>query len=582
MEPTPFGRYALERRLGEGGMAEVWQGTLRAHGVVKPLVIKRIRRQFSADPGFVEMFTDEARIAMLLHHPNVVAVFDFGQLEGEWYMAMEYVQGLNLTRLLHTLLRRGQRLDPELVAYIGHQMCRGLHYAHTLRDPNGRELNIVHRDICPANTLVSAQGEVKVADFGIARSVANTYTTQGAGLKGHTAYMSPEQSLGGALDGRSDLFSLGIVLHECLTGRRLFRTETPLTTLEAIREARVPALAELAPEAPEALRSLIHQALARDPEDRPPDARALQSALGRVLPAELDSLAERLGGLVQQAMAWDEVDEAERRRMAPRPAALPTEAAPDAAEPTVLATHSRTPTAPEPPSGSLLGPGPLPLSPAERPRPRRGAWLALPLLSTLLLALGLWWGGAGSSPQAPGPAQAPARELAPSGADQHIPAGPPHLGAQASGATPTPPTPVPPPAAPPPRLTGRADTSAALPGPASPPAAAALTPSQADLRPAEPAAAAPTLDASPPTLATSEPPAPDPNTPGTVSIFVSQGLAEVRIDGKRVRQAPPITGLSLAPGPHVVQVEVLSTGRVFSRQITLAPGEALELRFDLD
>lgn len=116
MEPTPFGRYALERRLGEGGMAEVWQGTLRAHGVVKPLVIKRIRRQFSADPGFVEMFTDEARIAMLLHHPNVVAVFDFGQLEGEWYMAMEYVQGLNLTRLLHTLLRRGQRLDPDLVA----------------------------------------------------------------------------------------------------------------------------------------------------------------------------------------------------------------------------------------------------------------------------------------------------------------------------------------------------------------------------------------------------------------------------------------------------------------------------------
>ncbi|MBK9371902.1 MAG: serine/threonine protein kinase [Deltaproteobacteria bacterium] len=204
-----FGRYTLHERLGAGGMAEVWRATLTHQGVEKRLVIKRILRGLSADPAFLAMFVDEARIASLLHHPNIVQLYDLGEVDGEWYLAMEHVHGLNLQRALHSLTSRRRLLPVEVVAYVGHEVARGLDAAHRLVDHDGRALKVVHRDICPANLLLSTQGDVKIVDFGVARSAANTFTTQGAGLKGHVAYMSPEQALGAPLDGRSDLFGLG-------------------------------------------------------------------------------------------------------------------------------------------------------------------------------------------------------------------------------------------------------------------------------------------------------------------------------------------------------------------------------------
>ncbi|MBK7757392.1 MAG: serine/threonine protein kinase [Deltaproteobacteria bacterium] len=347
-----FGRYTLHERLGAGGMAEVWRATLTHQGVEKRLVIKRILRGLSADPAFLAMFVDEARIASLLHHPNIVQLYDLGEVDGEWYLAMEHVHGLNLQRALHSLTSRRRLLPVEVVAYLGHEVARGLDAAHRLVDHDGRALKVVHRDICPANLLLSTQGDVKIVDFGVARSAANTFTTQGAGLKGHVAYMSPEQALGAPLDGRSDLFGLGVVLWEALSGQRLFKTDSGLLTLERVRDAEVPPLPE--GRAPEALEAIVRKALARDPEDRFVDARAMQQALAAFV-GDPEPQRERLAALVVEALAAERAEEAARRlALAPPPVA-------DEEALTTVAAAPVAPAAPPPPAPPVLA----------RPRPHR-------------------------------------------------------------------------------------------------------------------------------------------------------------------------------------------------------------------
>ena len=290
--PHAFGRYALTQRIGEGGMAEVYQAQVTvAEGLTKRVVVKKIRKELADQPEFTRMFVDEAKIALGLNHANIVQVFDFGQVHGSFYLAMELVEGVDLMGLLHTIRARGERVPVVIAAYIAHQVAAGLAYAHQKRDDFGTPLGIVHRDISPHNIMLSHAGTVKILDFGIARTAARA--RQGrprpddeAGdvtIQGKIAYMSPEQAVGGPLDQRSDIYSLGVVLYELLSGELVFRHRDRFVALEQMRTRPLPPLRDASPEVPEALAAVVERALARDPAERWDSARALQSALAGFL-----------------------------------------------------------------------------------------------------------------------------------------------------------------------------------------------------------------------------------------------------------------------------------------------------------
>ncbi|MCK6516018.1 protein kinase [Myxococcota bacterium] len=565
----PFGRYTLHERLGAGGMAEVWRATLTHQGVEKRLVIKRILRGLSADPAFLAMFIDEARIASLLHHPNIVQLYDLGEVDGEWYLAMEHVHGLNLQRVLPSLTSRRRLMPVELVATLGHEVARGLDAAHRLVDHDGRALKVVHRDICPANLLLSTQGDVKIVDFGVARSAANTSTTQGAGLKGHVAYMSPEQALGASLDGRSDLFGLGVVLWEALAGQRLFKTDSGLLTLERVRDAEVPPLPD--GRVPPGLEAVVRRALARDPEDRFADARAMQLALAPFV-GDAEAQRDGLAALVVEVLAAERAEESAR---------LVALAPPPVADEEALTTVAAAPVAPKvaPSPAPAASPSPPQTAPKQTPAPRRTK--ALWLIPALLIALAvvLWPREEAAPPprEAAAPSPTPAAPTAPVETPPPPVSPPTETPAPAAPAAPAAPTPDRAPGGvtatpiPPERLTPTSPTLQVpvevVPAPEAPaptPAPVAATPAE----PSPPAAEAPTEL--------------DPNTPALLTVTITQGLAELRIDGVKVKKKPPYTNISVPPGRHLVQVEVLSTGRVTSREVVLKPGETKELRFDLD
>mgnify|MGYP002619707825 CR=1 FL=1 len=300
--PRPFGRYVLTRLIAEGGMAEVYEASVRvAEGLTKRVVIKQVRKDFADQAEFMRMFVDEAKIALGLNHANIVQVFDFGQVEGAFYLAMELVEGIDLMRMFHAVKNAGDVFPPVIVAYLGHQVAAGLAYAHRKRDDHGHPLGIVHRDVSPHNVMVSYEGQVKILDFGIARTReralerldhANDPLFPSSGrddspasetIKGKVAYMSPEQAQGRPLDLRSDVYSLGVVLHEMLTGKLLFRTKDRLAALERVRTEPIRPVREVAPEVPEALAAIVDRALARDPAGRYESARVMQSDLATFL-----------------------------------------------------------------------------------------------------------------------------------------------------------------------------------------------------------------------------------------------------------------------------------------------------------
>lgn len=289
--PHSFGRYLLTRLIGEGGMAEVYQATVSvAEGLEKKVVVKKIRKEFAAEPEFTRMFVDEAKIALSLNHANIVQVFDFGQERGDFYLAMEMVEGVDLMRMMHALRQAEHRVPAVIAAYIGHQVAAGLAYAHRKVDDYGRPLDIVHRDVSPHNVMVSFEGQVKILDFGIARTRARTIEQLEAAarsieetIKGKIAYMSPEQARGRPVDQRSDVYSLGVCLHELLTGQLLFRQQDRLKALHQVRSTPVASLHDAAPEVPAALATIVDRALARDPAERYQGARALQGDLAEFL-----------------------------------------------------------------------------------------------------------------------------------------------------------------------------------------------------------------------------------------------------------------------------------------------------------
>lgn len=279
-----FGNYTLLEKIATGGMAEVYRA--RSHGALgfeKILVIKRILDTLARDDEFKELFKVEARIAAMLSHVNIVQVFELGQVDEHLFIAMEYVHGIDLARLLTRARGLGDFPVP-LACLVALEVLRALQFAHAYTDPEGRPLHIVHCDISPQNILVSFAGEVKITDFGISRAAIQKGNQEV--IRGKYAYMSPEQVEGRALDGRSDLFSLGIVLYELLTGRRLFKAKSRDETLARVRRAEVPSPRTYRPEISEDLEAFLLRTLARRREERWADAQEMIDALSALVVRE--------------------------------------------------------------------------------------------------------------------------------------------------------------------------------------------------------------------------------------------------------------------------------------------------------
>ncbi|MBI5510078.1 MAG: serine/threonine protein kinase [Deltaproteobacteria bacterium] len=347
-----FGRYTLVRRLAFGGMAEIFLAKLRLEaGFEKDVVLKRILPQFGADPAFVAMFVDEARLAARLSHPNIVQVSDFGAEDGVYFLAMEYVDGLDLREILKDRHDRQQRLSPAVAAAIGEGVARGLAYAHDLGDADGRPLGIVHRDVSPHNIMVSRTGDAKIMDFGIAKAAGRATRTATGLIKGKVAYMAPEQAAGRDIDHRADQFALGLVIWECLSGQRMFQGGSDLEVLRAVVECRVRPVTELCPEVPDALAQILSRTLAPTPEQRYPHLADLARELATFRFALGAGGAVHLGDLVTGGAPRAEV----RRKRATLPlgaaASAPAAEAPevptlatrasDAAETTVVTPEPR-------------------------------------------------------------------------------------------------------------------------------------------------------------------------------------------------------------------------------------------------
>ena len=232
---TLLGPYELGERLGLGGMAEVFVAYRAGpHGFAKKVALKRILPELAQDPRFVAMFCDEARISAPLCHPNIVQVIDFGESEGELFMAMEFVEGVSLAKLLRYVSGRRERFPIGAALFVAHEVLAGLAFAHNACDENGNPLSIVHRDVSPGNVLIGRAGDVKLADFGIVRSSFVDRRTYPGELKGKVGYMSPEQVMGIEVDPRSDLFTVGIILSEMLIARPLFSGQNEFDILTKI------------------------------------------------------------------------------------------------------------------------------------------------------------------------------------------------------------------------------------------------------------------------------------------------------------------------------------------------------------
>jgi len=335
-EPEPFGKYILVDHIATGGMAEIFKAKRFGHGGFESLlVIKRILPHIGAKPDFVEMFIDEAKISVALQHPNIVRVFDFGKIgdvdeqrkpRDNYFIAMECVDGKDVRYVLRQLARRKRFLPERFAAFVAFEAAKGLHYAHQKSDLDGQGYGVVHRDVSPSNILVSYEGEVKVADFGIAKAESNVYETRDGMLKGKFEYMSPEQAVGGDVDGRSDVFSLGIVLYEMLTSRRLFKTGSDAETLKLIRDKDVAPPSVLKGDVPPALEAIALKALRRNRDERYASAQEMADDLRQYLfPASTDTLREELQTFLEELFGAEKVVERERLKVGSERAAILSE-----------------------------------------------------------------------------------------------------------------------------------------------------------------------------------------------------------------------------------------------------------------
>jgi serine/threonine-protein kinase len=418
-----LGRYELLAKLASGGMGEIHLARLAGRaGFEKLVVLKRLLPELAPAGEYVTMFFDEARLAARLSHPNVCEVYDLGEDQGQYYIVMQWLEGVPFASVMRRPDGVDERAHERLVTGILRQACEGLHHAHELRDADGRPLGVVHRDVSPSNLMVTADGVVKVLDFGIAKARSAQSVTERGVLKGKLSYMSPEQLAEAPLDRRADVFCLGILAWEALAGRRLFKRDAAVTIAKAVLEDEVPRLADANPAVPPALSDVVMRALARDPAARFATARELGLALERAMAPHGGPMSTvEIAHVVQERFA----DELERQRaLYRRSEALP--AAP------VPPPPASTPTAPARPAAMPAKPSP------------RALWPALAVvLAAAAVGLVLWrpWRSASAPAREPhATATPPAPDAAPAPTPPPAAAPPPDAGAM-----------PPPPERPPPR-----------------------------------------------------------------------------------------------------------------------------------
>lgn len=439
-----FGQYTLLERIAVGGMAEVWKARMRGlEGFQKTVAIKKILAHMTHNSEFVSMFIDEAKLAAQLSHPNIIHIYDLGKIANDYFIAMEYVEGRDL-RTIGNLARQKRLPIPfGLSLLIAHHLAGALDHAHHKRDFEGRALGLVHRDVSPQNVLISRDGDIKLCDFGIAKAVTQAGQTQIGALKGKLQYMSPEQAWGRPVDARSDIFSLGTLLFEMLTGERLFAGDSEISVLEAVREGKVKSPREIDPSISAEIDAIARRALAHDPADRFQSAGEMEQRLGAVLyeqkptPSHTD-LAAYVRKL-EEAPIPEEVPAPAAAVPSPLvspapvpviPAAAPVFPAPPVSIPASIpaAAVSSPPVAsvvalPAESEADLSEGGPIveavaPL--AEVPvaaaagKNRTVVWLALAALVIAAVAGGLWFArGKAKAPAVPAPGGAPASAVAP-------------------------------------------------------------------------------------------------------------------------------------------------------------------------
>ncbi len=356
--PVPFGRYQLLERLAVGGMAELYRArTVAAAGVTKAVVVKKILPAFAGQRDFVRMFINEARIAVSLSHGNIAQVFDFGEVDGEYYLAMEYVRGQPLSKVIRRAHALGLPWVPEEYAlFVALEMSKGLQYAHTRTDELHRPLHIIHRDVSPQNIIIGYEGEVKLVDFGIARArgATDSELQQGA-VKGKYPYFSPEQARGEEVDLRTDVYATGVVLYQMCCGR-LPHEGKMVQTMQSILRGQFPAPRALNSGLSTEFEDIILTAMASSAEGRYPSAEALGHALNEHLhhtPLRVASrsLGELMAFLFEPELLADGVELHQSRRLLEkvptwrqggRPPAADTDAGHTLSAPTAPAVDAAT------------------------------------------------------------------------------------------------------------------------------------------------------------------------------------------------------------------------------------------------
>lgn len=566
--PESFGKYYLVDKIATGGMAEIFRAKTFGHGGFENLlVIKRILAHLGEVPEFVEMFIDEAKVTVALQHRNIIRIYDFGKIGENFFIAMECVDGKDVRRVLRQLAKSRRYLPVEFAVYIASEACKGLSHAHTQRDLKGRPYGIVHRDVSPSNIMVSYTGEVKVADFGIAKAESNLSDTDAGVLKGKYEYMSPEQARGQEIDPRSDIFSLGIVLWEMLTGRRLFKTGNDVTTLEKVKAADVPPPSTVNGRVPRSLDNIVMKALSRDRDERYQTARAMYDDLAEFLfPSSPDQLAEDVASFMDELFA-DEIA-AERQAL-------------EQGSATAAQLHQNAPELDEDWSGTL-----------SRGGPQSTWWLIGGVAVFLLLATGAVAGGAmwlasqgerGGEPVAAadrtildilvdppaqvyidglpvtnGPVEATVVDHLEPGIHTVRLVSPDHEPIEERVVME-------------PGTTTRLwktldspeeepDTEAATPAPRPSPSPTTTTP-----RPAPAPAPAPT-------------PEPTASTGNLTVALVGGGWAHVYVDGVKLDRTAPLSGHALAAGEHIVRVENEANGISHTQTVQVVAGETATVR----
>ena len=314
---TAYGKYFLLDRIAVGGMAEVFKAkTYGVRGFERLLVIKRILPHLSKDEDFVEMFIDEAKISVELSHANIVQVTDLGKIDDNFFIAMEYIEGKDLRAILKKSQTSNRPITVEQATFICIEVCKGLDYAHRKKSSaTNKPLDIIHRDISPQNIMISYEGEVKIVDFGIAKTASKINQTQAGVLKGKFGYMSPEQAMGLDVDQRTDIFSMGILLFEMLTGRRLFLGDTDFETLEKIKEAKIPPPSIFNKNVPKELERIALKVLEKDFAKRYSTIKEMQVDLTRFFYSTYpDFTASNLSSYLKKLFKDEIISEREKLR----------------------------------------------------------------------------------------------------------------------------------------------------------------------------------------------------------------------------------------------------------------------------